>query len=126
MASNPVSAAAKCCASRRIIDAVRIDVSLTPAYSGVTVFRVIWGRDRQLRRISCHRKQEGMGFAGRLSCAFERGPYTLEWLEQFLRQAGVGIAELGIVEHLYRFVEASQPCITIGWRNGRHSIWMTS
>ncbi|MGI6344332.1 MAG: histidinol-phosphatase [Bacillota bacterium] len=45
----------------------------------------------------------------------ERGPYTLEWLEQFLRQAErVGIAELGIVEHLYRFVEA-RPALYNDW-----------
>jgi len=37
----------------------------------------------------------------------ERGPYTLEWLEQFLRRAGeAGVAELGIAEHLYMFREA--------------------
>ncbi len=37
----------------------------------------------------------------------ERGPYTLEWLNQFVHQAKkVGVAELGIVEHLYRFREA--------------------
>jgi histidinol-phosphatase (PHP family) len=39
----------------------------------------------------------------------ERGPYTLEWLQQFLQQAKkVGVAELGVVEHLYRFREARQ------------------
>lgn len=37
----------------------------------------------------------------------EQGPYTLEWLQQFLQRAKqVGVAELGIVEHLYRFREA--------------------
>lgn len=37
----------------------------------------------------------------------ERGPYTLDWLQQFLQQGKqVGVAELGIVEHLYRFREA--------------------
>lgn len=37
----------------------------------------------------------------------ERGPYTLDWLQQFLQRAKqVGVAELGIVEHLYRFREA--------------------
>lgn len=37
----------------------------------------------------------------------EQGPYTLEWLQQFLDRAQqVGVAELGIVEHLYRFREA--------------------
>lgn len=37
----------------------------------------------------------------------EQGPYTLDWLQQFLQRAKqVGVAELGIVEHLYRFREA--------------------
>lgn len=34
----------------------------------------------------------------------ERGPYSLEWLEQFVSQAErVGVTELGISEHAYRF-----------------------
>lgn len=37
----------------------------------------------------------------------ERGPYTLDWLQQFLAEAKrKAIAELGIVEHLYRFQES--------------------
>ncbi len=37
----------------------------------------------------------------------ENGPYTLDWLEKFVMQADrVGVEELGIVEHFYRFVEA--------------------
>ncbi len=37
----------------------------------------------------------------------ENGPYTLDWLEKFIIQADrVGVEELGIVEHFYRFVEA--------------------
>lgn len=37
----------------------------------------------------------------------ENGPYTLQWLEKFVQQADrVGVVELGIVEHFYRFVEA--------------------
>ncbi len=36
----------------------------------------------------------------------ERGPYTLEWLEQFVRQAAkAGVSELGISEHAYRFTQ---------------------
>ena len=41
----------------------------------------------------------------------ENGPYTLDWLEKFVRQADqVGVEELGIVEHFYRFLEA-RPCL---------------
>lgn len=36
----------------------------------------------------------------------ERGPYTLDWLEQFVRQAEkAGVTELGISEHAYRFTQ---------------------
>lgn len=36
----------------------------------------------------------------------ERGPYTLDWLEQFVRQAEkAGVSELGISEHAYRFTQ---------------------
>lgn len=36
----------------------------------------------------------------------ERGPYTLDWLEQFVRQAAkAGVTELGISEHAYRFTQ---------------------
>ncbi|MTI81564.1 MAG: histidinol-phosphatase [Firmicutes bacterium] len=38
----------------------------------------------------------------------ERGPYTVEWLREFKKQAEkVGIEEWGISEHAYRFVETS-------------------
>lgn len=41
----------------------------------------------------------------------ENGPYTLDWLEKFVKQADrVGVEELGIVEHFYRFVE-SRDCL---------------
>lgn len=37
----------------------------------------------------------------------ERGSLTLEWLKRFLdRAAEVGLSEIGITEHLYRFQEA--------------------
>ena len=37
----------------------------------------------------------------------ERGPLTLEWLQRFLdRATAVGIEEVGVTEHLYRFREA--------------------
>lgn len=36
----------------------------------------------------------------------ERGPYTFEWLDQFIQTAQLrGIAEIGIVEHSHRFQE---------------------
>jgi len=36
----------------------------------------------------------------------ERGPYTLDWLELFVRQAAkAGVTELGISEHAYRFTQ---------------------
>lgn len=36
----------------------------------------------------------------------ERGPYSVEWLEEFLRQAErMGVTELGISEHAYRFTQ---------------------
>lgn len=36
----------------------------------------------------------------------ERGPYALEWLEQFVHQAEkAGVTELGISEHAYRFTQ---------------------
>ncbi|MCL5781628.1 MAG: histidinol-phosphatase [Firmicutes bacterium] len=36
----------------------------------------------------------------------EQGPYTVDWLREFARQAGAaGIEEWGISEHAYRFVE---------------------
>lgn len=38
----------------------------------------------------------------------ERGPYTVAWLERFLDMAQVrGIAEYGVSEHGYRFVQAA-------------------
>ena len=41
----------------------------------------------------------------------ENGPYTLDWLEEFLQEADKqGVDELGITEHFYRFVEA-KPCL---------------
>ncbi|HWJ03872.1 MAG TPA: histidinol-phosphatase HisJ family protein [Verrucomicrobiae bacterium] len=37
----------------------------------------------------------------------ERGPYTLEWLQEFIhRGQSVGIAEFGFSEHCYRFTQA--------------------
>lgn len=39
----------------------------------------------------------------------ERGPYTVEWLEQFLHMAKQrGIAEYGVSEHAYRFKQAER------------------
>lgn len=36
----------------------------------------------------------------------ERGPYTVEWLEEFVAQAHkAGVTELGISEHAYRFTQ---------------------
>jgi len=36
----------------------------------------------------------------------ERGPYTREWLEQFVAQARrTGVTELHLLEHTHRFVE---------------------
>ena len=36
----------------------------------------------------------------------ERGPYTVEWLRKFARQAQVvGITDWGVSEHAYRFIE---------------------
>jgi len=38
----------------------------------------------------------------------ERGPYELEWLEQFVQAArNRGVKEIGVVEHAYRFQEAA-------------------
>lgn len=49
----------------------------------------------------------------------ERGPYTLEWLEGFVAQAArVGITELGISEHAYRFTQ-TRPLLSNPWVEAR-------
>lgn len=49
----------------------------------------------------------------------ERGPYTVEWLEQFVHQAAkAGITELGISEHAYRFHQTRE-LLTNPWVEAR-------
>ncbi len=37
----------------------------------------------------------------------ENGPFTLDWLERFIKRTDeLGIEEIGVAEHFYRFVEA--------------------
>lgn len=49
--------------------------------------------------------QPGQFFDGHVH--LEGGPYTLEWLDRFLAAAErAGVAELGLVEHLYLFPES--------------------
>lgn len=51
----------------------------------------------------------------------ERGPYTVEWLEEFIRTAEArGIAELGISEHGYRFAE-TRPLFDNPWTAERRT-----
>lgn len=49
----------------------------------------------------------------------ERGPYTVEWAEQFVRRAEkLGIREICLLEHSVRFLSSTPPLL----RRGRTTI----
>ncbi|WP_109687905.1 histidinol-phosphatase [Tumebacillus permanentifrigoris] len=51
----------------------------------------------------------------------ERGPYTVEWLENFIRVAAAnGVGELGISEHGYRFAQ-TRPLFANAWTDERRT-----